>query len=163
MVHSILYLNNQKNVKRDYGVPAGNLFVSAAIFRKVGYFKDDHVSGNDIEWSLSLINQGHAIYYADDCVCDYVSPSYEVLLSKVSKYASGTRLLLLREKKVRSLAVKAFLSFLPMRLMNFQEAMKYRKLENLDFWTKCKLWLLVWKVKRRYAIGLLRRSSSQET
>lgn len=159
-VHGLLYLNNQKNVKRSFGVPAGNLFVSADIFVKTGLFNDKHISGNDIEWSLRLLAHRDTIHYADNCVCEYHSPSFDRLLVKVQKYASGTRYLLFQEKKMTEFICKTLLNFLPMRISNFNEALRYRNLEYLGFWDKVTLWLLVWKVKRHYGVALFRRSSS---
>lgn len=154
-VHGVLYLNNEKNVRKHFGVPAGQLFVAQELFTCLGPFDDNHHSGNDIAWTLRLLDSGGSIFYAGDCIVDYPSPKFSDLLSKMSKYASGTKFLLLTQKRYHILWIKGLRSMLPMRPSHFAEALRYRGWDQLKEMAKLKLWFYVWQAKRHYAWRLL--------
>jgi|GEM_PF-2322776 len=141
MVHGLLYLNNQKNVREDYGVSAGNLLVKKSVFQKVGMFDDSHVSGRDILWSKAALSQGYKISYAHDAIITYPALAWQELLQKVSKYGKGAA-----EQGVQ----KNWTGILPLRISTYREALKYRGLEGLSLMKKLRLYLYAWKIKRKY-------------
>ncbi len=149
LVHPILYLNNQKNTMKGYGVPAGNLLVRKSLFDEIGPFDTESVSGNDISWTRLALSKGYDIQYAEDCAVTYPGHSYRTLLTKVKKFALGSRLQSGKHSTLFS-QKKTWRSFAPMHPNIFSEALRYRNIQ-LSWWRKWWLYLLVWRVKMMYA------------
>lgn len=144
-VHGLLYLNNKKNVKRAYGVPCGNLIVKKNLFDNIGVFNEDHISGQDIVWTRRALASGYAITYSADCTVQYRAFGYNELLQKMIKYSKGVQ----HHKRngARNISTSGIRGWLPMRLSNFQEALRYRELDTINVLKKIYLWMLVWKAK----------------
>lgn len=146
-VHGLLYLNNQKNTRLAYGVPAGNIMLSADIIQQIGPYGTQSSSGEDIAWSKKAIAQGYDIRYAPDMLVTYPSWTYSQLLPKVKKYARGAKAV---SSGSRS-SLEIMRSFLPLRWSTFREALRYRDLMGLPLLSKVWLYLLAWRVKVIYA------------
>jgi glycosyltransferase involved in cell wall biosynthesis len=147
--HGMLYLNNQKNVAKKYGVPAGHLIIRNTLFGQQGGFETDTPTGNDIVFTRKLIEQGLQIYYVDTAVVDYPGHSLDTLEAKMSKYASGVAY-----HQKRSLEAILF-GFLPMRLNLFHENLKYRRLDEISPIKKIRLWFLIWGLKLRFNLAVM--------
>ena len=147
--HGMLYLNNQKNVQRKYGVPAGHLMISKAIFDEYGGFETATPSGNDIVFTKKLIDAGLHMHYVDSAVVDYPGHSLETLKDKMSKYARGVAY-----HHKRSIKSTIF-GFLPMRPSLFTANLKYRRLDHISPIKKLRLWFLIWGLKLHFTIGVM--------
>ena len=142
-VHGLLYLNNDKNVRHNYGVTTGNLLVKRKVFDQIGLFDDSHVSGKDIQWSRKALDHGIKIHYSHNAVVSYSSHRWSDLIEKVKKYGRGAGLLEAEdESKIRY--------FLPLKWKTIQSAIQYRGLENLSLKAKLLLWYYASKVKWLY-------------
>ena len=150
-IYGLLYLNNQKNTERRFGVTAGNLFIKKEIFPEIGLFPDDYLSGNDIAWTKSALEKGCSIVYEPNMYVTYPGQSFELLKQKVKKYAAGIRHQQSGIERVTTL-IKMFF---PMRIETFRTALKYRRLEGLSIFNKYYLWFLIWSVKLRMAWAYL--------
>jgi len=156
LIYPILYLNNQKNVEKDFGVTTGNLLVPRTIFRTEGVFDTDHISGNDIKWTKKALKAGITIRYAPDVIVEYRGQSYELLSGSIKKYISGIYHQKRKERRdILNHLRQVFKYLLPMRRSYFNEALRYRDLEKKSLWDKCYLWILVWSVKIRMALHYL--------
>ena len=155
-VHGMLYLNNDKNVARQYGVPAGNLFVKKTIFEELGLFKETESTGQDIEWSLRAIKSGFNIAYCHKAVVYYPAKSLSELRKSVSKYARGTIFLLSQEVGGFKIPMAIARSFFPMKYSNFNSALLYRDLNYLNFYQKIHLFFLAWSVKCFYGMAMIK-------
>lgn len=153
LIYGLLYLNNLKNVQRKYGVTTGNLFVHKSMFDRNGYFLTDNVSGNDIEWTERAIkSKGYNIIYEPKAEVNYPGQSYKELMNSVPKYANG--IVNFNKTRRRSLIghlVNVTKYLLPMRISNFNQALKYRRLTYLPIRDKLFVWLKVWAVKLKIA------------
>ncbi len=154
-VYGMLYLNNDKNVRKGYGVTAGNLLVDRKFFQDVGPFKDEKNSGNDIEWSLRALKSGYKIGYASEAIINYPAQTWIELSHSVKKYAKGVAAL--NESKQPSMR-----SFLPMRSSTFTNHLTHRALQNLSISDKLKLWRLTWIMKVKFAIELAKSREKQD-
>ncbi len=152
MVYGILYLNNQKNVSRNYGVTVSNILVHRSVFDVIGVFDENTNSGNDITWSRRALKNGYRISYSPSAIVTYPAQSWTLLSTRIKKYAMGT----IAQKEVSV----AFYSFLPMRISNFRQALAYRNLGYLSWHKKTLLWLYVWNMKIKYAMNLVKSGSS---
>ena len=150
-VYGILYLNTERNVKNNYGVTAGNLVVHKNAFKKVGLFKDDTISGNDIEWSRRALRMGYAIDYVKEAEVDYPSQSWSILSDKIRKYAEGVKDYNddIDQPDIRQLIVLRY--FLPLRWSTMQEGIRHRQLDHLSHLQRVHLWLLSWMMKIKFA------------
>lgn len=147
--HGMLYLNNQKNVAKKYGVPAGHLVVSKTIYDQHGGFETATPSGNDIVFTRKLIDAGLYIHYVDSAVVDYPGHSLDTLKSKMSKYARGVAYH--NKRSIKS----TFFGFMPMRLSLFNANLKYRRLDHISTIKKVRLWFLIWGLKLHFTIGVM--------
>ena len=152
-VYGMLYLNNEKNILKGYGVTSGNLIVHRKIFNAVGPFRDSAISGNDIEWSLRALNFGFTIAYAPKAIIDYPAQSWNALSSSIKKYAAGVALIDQKKKTMIN-------AFLPLRLSTFTSHLTNRNLRNMSIWDKSALWVLTWIMKIKYALALVRSRKS---
>ena len=146
-VYGMLYLNNDKNVSKGYGVTAGNLLVGRKVFQGIGPFKDKTKSGNDIEWSLRVLKSGFKIKYAAEAIINYPAQNWNELSQSVKKYAKGVAAL--NDSNLLSLR-----SFLPIRSSTFTDHLNHRSLQNLSIADKLELWRLTWIMKVKFAIAL---------
>ncbi len=161
LIYGLLYLNNRKNVKHDYGVTTGNLWSHKSAFEDVGLFEEEHISGNDIAWSLKAKSLGYDIEYLKELEVKYPGQSYSQLCQSISKYMSG---IAYQHKKSKSLGYRMtffFKSLFPLRMSTYKEMITYRSLDHLSTKDKCYLWLLAWHTKIRMAIAYLASSISQ--
>lgn len=147
-VHPLLYLNNEKNVKNQFGVAAGNLVVHKNLFSELGGFPDEINSGNDILWTKKALKKGYKIHYGDLVKVLYPGYEFEQLKKKVIKYSGGTK------KHFKPNWKTKLLGLLPMRTSNFNNALRYRKIDTLSIIKKLKLYYWIWKIKCLYAKGL---------
>lgn len=155
-VHGMMYLNNEKNVAHGYGVTTGNLLVARDIFEKIGYFKDDDVTGHDIQWTRHALYCGYEIIYAQEAIVMYPSLQWQELLSKISKYAYGVRIL----NPQKAWSIK---DYLPMRRDTYEAHLHHRSLGYLGWMDRLKLWLLVWHAKIKYASARHRKGYSKSS
>ena len=153
-VHGLLYLNNEKNIKNHYGVPAGNLFIDQSVIDDIGLFDQDRISGNDVAWSKKAMDREFVITYAPECVVKYFSPDYSQLLQKMKKYAKGAAHQMKVRGEWKNLYRSRVFGLLPMKPKTFITAMCYRELQDLGLAQKIFLWILVWRAKAVYALCL---------
>ena len=148
-VYGMLYLNTEKNVRKDYGVTAGNLLFCRETYNAIGAFGDSSNSGNDIEWSRRALLMGHKIAYASNAIVDYPAQSWVELNESVKKYARGVAAI--DGKQSWSIS-----HFLPLRYATFMDHLRHRKLQNLGIWDRLGLWLLTWQMKIKYGVALFK-------
>lgn len=161
LLYGLLYLNNEKNVRYGYGITTGNLWAHRSTFDKIGLFDEEHISGNDIAWSLKAKSLGYEVEYVRELEVEYPGQSYSQLSQSVSKYMSG----IAYQHKKNSPVIYRIIFFLknlfPLRASTFRELITYRRLDNLSTKDKCYLWLLSWRMKTRMAKAYLASSISQ--
>jgi len=146
-VYGMLYLNTEKNVRKRYGVTAGNLLVERSVFDKIGDFQDSVISGNDIVWSLKALNSGIKIRYEPEAIIIYPAQTWAELKVSVQKYASGVA-------HISPSPRPGLAAFLPLRYSTFVAHLHHRSLENLSIWRKLQLWLYTWVMKAKYSLAL---------
>ena len=162
LVYGILYLNNEKNVRRKYGVTAGNLCMSKDAFHHLGFFSTEGESGHDIEWTRRiLLDDSYELKYNPQLVVSYQGNAYSILLQKVKKYAKGMFNLNRKDDKpFRRHLMTIFPYLFPMRPGNFSDSLRARRLEGLSNSDKFYLYFLTWEVKlslaKHYFISLLK-------
>ena len=154
-IYGLLYLNNLKNTNKNYGTTTGNLFVTKKVFDKLGSFKSDFISGNDIEWTKRyLAIYKKPILYGETVVVRYIGQSYDEVVTSIKKYSKGIVNL---KRNTGNSKMQTFYSglsyFLPVRLKTFNESIEYRKLRALSFQKKIYLWLKLWEVKIRMGVN----------
>ncbi|MEL6389271.1 MAG: glycosyltransferase [Bacteroidota bacterium] len=142
-VYPLLYLDNRKNIEKNYGITAGNLIVEKSLFDKYGGFDETHRSGSDISWTRQRLEDGERITYASDAIVMYPAQSWPELLIKVKKYAQGAA--------YHADATKwRFRDFMPLGLETFRSALAHRQMEHISIWTKYRLWVYASMIKLRY-------------
>lgn len=146
-VYGMLYLNNEKNVRKGYGITTGNLLVDRKYFQNVGPFNDELNSGNDIEWSLRALKFGHKIEYAQEAIISYPAQSWEELTKSVNKYAHGVA-------RIDRKGKWAIGSFLPLRRSTFNDHLTHRSLNHLSACDRAMLFILIWLMKVKFAVAL---------
>ncbi len=150
LVYGLLYLNNQKNVLKGYGVTTGNLLIRKSVFTEIGLFNRKFVSGNDIEWTQRALKSGYKIIYFPETSVEYAGQSFDQMCDSVKKYMTG---ITAQNGSTLQHISSIFKYLLPMRIKNFKEALQYRNLDKLSWKNKCYLWLLVWNMKSRMALA----------
>lgn len=147
-IFPLMYLDNAKNVKYEYGLPSGNLFARKRLFQDLGLFDTKSKSGNDIAWTKKAIKAGYKVAYAPKSKVYYPGKSYRRLLKDILKYGRGAYLT--GEKGWD--ALPSFM--MPMKISTFLE--NSQKLEGQ--WSivqKMAAWLLVWRAKIQFALGMI--------
>lgn len=157
LVYGLLYLNNEKNVIRDYGVTTGNLIVAKKTFEKIGPFQDKHRSGNDIIWTRRANQKGYSLTYLPELLVSYPGQPYDQLLQSIPKYVAGIVHRYHTHPQRGIIHIKNIFFYLfPMRISNFREALKYRGLLHFPLKNKIHLWFLIWQIKLRMAFYYIR-------
>jgi glycosyltransferase involved in cell wall biosynthesis len=152
-VFPLLYLNNDKNVRKNYGVPTGNLLTRRKLFDECGVFNTAFYSGSDIEWSLQLLRKGKVIGYCDEMIVDYPPKSIHALRTDMKKYAKGVAFL--KRHQILLLWADILRSFFPMRPTTFKDNLTYRRWTKISFRTKFLLWMHVWCCKIGYGLSMI--------
>ena len=147
--HGVLYLNNEKNIKRNYGVPAGHLILSKKVFNEHGGFDIETISGNDIVFTRKLLKNENKIHYVDNAIVTYPGHDYRTLKLKMSKYATGVA-----HHEPRGIKAILF-GFMPMRPTLFKQNLRYRNLDDLNLVDKIRLWFLIWRLKIHFNLGVM--------
>lgn len=147
-LYGLLYLNNQKNVQKSYGVTFGNLFLKKSDFIRLGNFDTTHISGNDIKWTRNAISQGMEIKYVPEAIVDYHGQSYEELKGSIGKYISG----ITHQEEMQQISflrrcIKGSKFLFPMRKSTFVTALKYRDLADISTMDKYYLYVKIWRLK----------------
>ncbi|MEE9371437.1 MAG: glycosyltransferase [Saprospiraceae bacterium] len=146
-VFPLMYLNSEKNIKNGYGISAGNLFVRKSVFNHIGLFQTGSASGNDILLSKKAESTGFRMGVASTCMVTYPQKTFDDLIRDVRKYGKGA--VLTGQKSFVSILIY----LMPMRLQTLKEAIKYRKY-NFTFRQKVIIWVLIWKAKTQFALGI---------
>ncbi len=149
LAHPVLYLNNQKNVDRGYGVPAGQLIFHRSVIEDIGMFDDLKISGSDIALTKEALMRGYEIHYIHNAVVDYRGHTYDDLKDKMRKYATGV---VHHEAIGLSDQIRGWF---PMRLSLFYQNLQYRGLESVSWIKKTKLWVLIWRLKIYYSLKVI--------
>ena len=160
LLYGLLYLNNEKNVRYNYGVTTGNLWVHKSAFDLVGLFCEEHISGNDIAWSRKAMSLDYEIVFKKEAAVDYPGQSYDQLCHSIPKYMSGIAHQHHIKLSKTERTVYFIKNLLPLRLKTFTELITYRQLNNISTIDKCYLWLLAWLMKMKMAKAYLVSSFS---
>ncbi len=159
LLYSLLYLNNEKNVKYNYGVTTGHLWVQKSVFDKIGLFDESHISGNDIAWSLRALESNYKIEYISNISVEYPGQTHSQLKRSIPKYMSGIVHQHQTNNEPFSKRAKYFLKNLfPMKPSTFKEVMRYRRIDRYSTLDKCYLWLHIWQLKIRMAMAYIASS-----
>ena len=151
-LYPLLYLNNEKNVSKGYGITAGNFMTTRKIFDDNGVFLDDIHTGNDIEWSKRCLDNRVKINYLPEMTVVYPGQSKPQLKTSITKYMSGIHHLHKYENRSVLFKLQVFFKYLlPMRMNNYLDALRYRNQLDLSLIKKTKIWFLIWQLKLRMA------------
>ena len=151
LIHGLMYLNNERNVAYNFGVPAGNLFVRKRLFNELGLFPTFSKSGMDILWTQEALAKGYKLAYQEMAEVHYQSKSYTELKESAKKYAFGMSRIISRSNQTHTSIWKWFL---PMRVSQFGQALRYRNLYNLSLLRIINLYILVWGIRIVFAKSL---------
>jgi hypothetical protein len=146
-VFPFLYLNTQRNIRNEYGLPAGNLFVRRNVFDHLGLFPIHSNSGGDITWTRKAISMGYKLHYIENSRVIYPPKPFPDLLKDVIKYGAGA--VRNRQKKWYEL----ILYVMPLRLKTMNDLLHFRKL-SFSWHEKIRMWMMVWWVKIHFAYGM---------
>jgi len=146
-VYGVFYLQTEKNVANNYGVTAGNLVFSRALYDTVGPFDESHHSGMDIDWSQRVHAKGLKIKFNPDLKVTYPGQSWKELCTSIDKYFKG----IAHQHKMAKWSLGKRIAYLskylmPMRPATFKQALTARPSvsSTTDKWY---LWLRVWQAK----------------
>jgi len=155
-VYGALYLNTKKNVDKGYGVTAGNLAFSKALYDDAGQFDDSHHSGMDILWSKKVMSLGYKVRYVPNMSVNYPSQTWHELKESLKKYFCGISYIHTTEELGFGSRLGYLLRHLvPMKVSTFNTSLENRALVSSPK-DKVYLWLRVWQAKLYMAKAYLR-------
>lgn len=87
---SIINLHNESSIIEKSGAKTANLFVKRELFEKVGFFKSDQKSGEDIGWTGRASRVGFKIVYGGDMIVEHPARKFSELLEKHFRVGMGS-------------------------------------------------------------------------
>ncbi|MEO7801814.1 MAG: glycosyltransferase family A protein [Ginsengibacter sp.] len=94
-----LYAFNQKEYVNTSGTGVtANLFTYKFLFDKVGYFRDDLMSGGDFSWGVIAQEHGYSIHYVENVIVHHPGRQTLEELIKKEKRVGGAQAFFLNQK-----------------------------------------------------------------
>jgi len=142
-------LNQKEYVKCGFGATA-NMFVRKKVFKRLGIFNSNLISGGDYEFGQRITKKGCKLIYAKDAVVFHPArSSLKALIKKTIRIAKGQKdLEIMGILKHGNLTLK---SFIP--AIHIPRNQYYR---HYNFWYKIKMLLVMNIVKYRNQIERLK-------
>ncbi len=131
-LYDSLYAFNQKEYVINSGTSVtANLFTYKYIFDKVGYFKEDLMSGGDFSWGTTAQENGYNIHYAENVIVYHPGRQTLQELIKKEKRIGGAQAIFLKNNGNKVSNFLYFLRELRPRLTTIRSL--YRNSDGLSF------------------------------
>ncbi len=142
------HMHSEDLVATGKGAATANLFVNAAVFRRIGAFPQSVRSGGDMIWTRLALSKGYRLAYAPDAIVRHPARNMHELLRKAFRVGLGSPQIVRRDgSSPTQLALGAMRSILPGGPGSLR-----RRIQHHGFAITRPVFLRVWLVSYLYGL-----------
>lgn len=154
---SVSNMQQEEKIKKNQGAATANLFSYKKLFKQVGYFDNQLISGGDISWTLKAIKGGNKICYEPTAVVEHPTRDKIALLKKQIRIGYGQVAIIKNQRKKNTglwLLITMLKKISPPT--TFLRKKLKQALSQVSLLTYLKIYLIKWRCAIYTNIGILK-------